>query len=123
MPADKKDFESGLVGKEAIKAFEDKIIEAFEGKLLVVFFYALWCAPCIRMIKDGDKLPQVLRESSESVTVCMVDVDRSGNDAVARKFHICAVPGFVFIKDGEEVDRIIGKVDGKLVLRYIKKYL
>lgn len=66
----------------------------------VLFFNATWCGPCRRM------KPIVAGMRRQGYRMRDVDVDR--NRKLADKYGIRAVPTFVFIENGSEVNRISG---------------
>eukprot|EP01115_Flamella_aegyptia_P014116 TRINITY_DN784_c0_g1_i4.p2 TRINITY_DN784_c0_g1~~TRINITY_DN784_c0_g1_i4.p2 ORF type:complete len:104 (-),score=31.37 TRINITY_DN784_c0_g1_i4:411-722(-) len=70
--------------------------------LTVVDFYADWCGPCMA-IKDefaglADKYP--------SANFAKVDVDSLSS--LASKFGVQGIPCFMFFKNGEKVDEVVG---------------
>jgi thioredoxin 1 len=72
------------------------------GKLTVVDAFAEWCPPC-KMIA-----PHIheLAKGHPNVNFVKFDVDQSAE--LSRKFNIEAMPTFIFIKGGAEVDRVRG---------------
>ncbi|MFC1728606.1 thioredoxin [Nanoarchaeota archaeon] len=72
-----------------------------EGKTLVDF-YADWCGPCQRVGPIIEKLS----EEYKDVKFIKANVDESKE--LATKFGVMSIPCLVFIKDGKEVDRIVG---------------
>ncbi|KAJ5994952.1 Thioredoxin [Penicillium waksmanii] len=68
----------------------------------VVDFYATWCGPCRAVApKVGE-----LSEKYQNVRFVQVDVDKLRG--VASEFNVTAMPTFVLMKDGKEVQRIRG---------------
>ncbi len=84
-------------------AFENEVLKA-EG-LVVVDMYADWCGPCKMMapVLDG------LSEDYEDVKFVKINVDN--NPDVAERYGVQSIPNFVFIKNGEKVNQIIGARD------------
>jgi thioredoxin 2 len=70
---------------------------------VVVDFWAAWCAPC-RMISPV--LEQLAAEHAGHLKVVKVDVD--ANPALGARFGAQSIPLLVVIRDGREVDRIVG---------------
>ena len=71
--------------------------------LKIIDFYADWCGPCHTMepiIKELEK------EIGDKVKFEKVDVDAEGEKA--QEYEVLSIPTFVIIKDGKEVDRIVG---------------
>ncbi len=72
-------------------------------------FYADWCGPCKALT------PTLERFASEnpSVTVGKVNVDEN-NDA-AQEFGIKGIPTLVFLRDGQEVGRLVGATSQRVM--------
>jgi thioredoxin 2 len=70
---------------------------------VVVDFWAAWCGPC-RMISPV--LEDLARSHAGHLKVVKVDVD--ANQGLAAQFRAQSIPLLVVIRDGQEVDRIVG---------------
>ena len=71
-------------------------------KTEVIDFWATWCGPCKLM---NPILDEVEKENPD-LTITRIDID-SDKDMVD-KYNIQSVPTYIILKDGKEVDRIIG---------------
>ena len=71
-------------------------------KTEVIDFWATWCGPCKLMNPILDEV----EKENPSLTITRVDID-SDKD-MAEQYKIQSVPTYVILKDGKEVDRIIG---------------
>ncbi|KAI3959093.1 hypothetical protein MKX01_023769 [Papaver californicum] len=95
--------EGQVIGCHTLDVWKEHINKGNEAKkLIVVDFTASWCGPC-RMITPilteiAKKLPNVL--------FLKVDVDELRT--VSEEWNVEAMPTFVFLKDGKEVDRVVG---------------
>lgn len=69
----------------------------------VIDFYADWCGPCKMM---DPILKELEKELHGKVEFKQVDVDAEQDKA--QEYGVLSIPTFVIIKDGEEVDRIVG---------------
>jgi thioredoxin 2 len=72
---------------------------------VVVDFWAAWCAPC-RMISPV--LEQLAARHAARLKVVKVDVD--ANPELGQRFGAQSIPLLVVLRDGREVDRIVGAV-------------
>jgi thioredoxin 2 len=70
---------------------------------VVVDFWAAWCGPC-RMISPV--LEDLAKRHAGHVKVVKVDVD--ANPVLATRFGAQSIPLLVVIRQGKEVDRVVG---------------
>ncbi len=71
-------------------------------KTEVIDFWATWCGPCKLMNPILDEV----EKENPNLTITRIDID-SDKDMV-EQYNIQSVPTYVILKDGKEVDRIIG---------------
>lgn len=83
--------------------------------LTIVDFFATWCPPCraIEPIFKG------LAESLPEIQFVKVNVDKA--QALSSNYGVTAMPTFVFIKDGEKLDTMVG-ADPKKLFELVQKY-
>ena len=75
------------------------------AEVLMVDFWAEWCAPCRAIAPTLDELA---REGIGKVTLAKVNVD--DNPALAARYGIRSSPTILFIKGGAVVDQVVGAV-------------
>lgn len=88
--------------------FEQLIAKS--GKIAVVDFSAEWCPPCKAMTPVLELLAS---EMDGRVMVGKIDVDT--NPETTAKFGVRNLPTFLFFRDGELVDRIVGAVSKAVI--------
>lgn len=71
-------------------------------KTEVIDFWATWCGPCKLMNPIIDEV----EKENPDLTITRVDID--SNKDMVEQYNIQSVPTYVILKDGKEVDRIIG---------------
>ena len=71
--------------------------------LLIVDCWAAWCAPCRAVAPVVD---QLAKDYSGRVVFAKLNVDE--NPETAKKYGIMAIPTLLVMKNGKEVDRIVG---------------
>ena len=81
-------------------------------------FWAPWCGPC-RMV--APIVDQLAKELSGKVRVGKLNVDE--NQRTAANFSVQSIPTLLVLKDGREVDRIVGAQSKEAITRRLKAYL
>ena len=119
----KKNEESQNVDKEVSEKmeivdvtsdnFEEEVLKA--DKKVLVDFYADWCGPC-KMLA-----PIVEEVASEHEDLKVVRINIDNEESIAMDYQIMSIPTLVLIKDGNEVDRVIGAVQKKVIENMIGK--
>ncbi|KAH1080547.1 hypothetical protein J1N35_020308 [Gossypium stocksii] len=97
-------FKDGqVIGVHSTSELEIKLNAATRtSRLVILYFTATWCGPC-RFISP---LYTSLAAKYAKVVFLKVDIDE-GRDVAAR-WNISSVPTFFFIRNGKEVDKVVG---------------
>lgn len=80
--------------------FENEVLKS--DKPILIDFYADWCGPC----KMLSPIVEQVAKENEDIKVVKVNVDN--NQDLAVKYGIVSIPTLVAIKNGEEVNRMVG---------------
>ncbi|MEE4607782.1 MAG: thioredoxin domain-containing protein [Desulfobacteraceae bacterium] len=100
--------QSGAGGKSVVaaldgaEAFRQALADAGTG-LVVVDFYADWCAPCRQL---SPMLEEIARAHPDKATFYKVNVDQNGD--LMRVFRITGIPHVMFFRNSQTVHSIIG---------------
>lgn len=86
-----------------------------ENIYTVLKFKAPWCSPCKSLAKTLDS---VLPEFS-NIKVEEIDIDEDVEKS--REYKIRSIPTIVMIKDGEEIDRLIGNQTAEQIKKFLKR--
>lgn len=75
------------------------------GQPMVIDFWATWCGPCKRL---APVIEELAAQYDGKVTIGKCDIEE--NVDLTEKFGIMNVPTVVFLKGGQETDRLVGIV-------------
>lgn len=77
-----------------------------EGKLVLIDFYADWCVPCQRMLKETYQDERVVSELEGFI---FLKVDTDAHPGIARHFKVSGIPDArILAPDGTERARVRG---------------
>jgi len=94
----------------------DRIVKQYP--LVVVDCWAAWCGPC-RMI--APVIDELAKDYAGKVVFGKLNVDENPQTAV--RFSVMSIPTLLIIKDGKEVDRIVGAVPRELIEARLRRYI
>ena len=120
-------------------------IKEFNGNLLLLNFWATWCAPCKEEMPSLDRL--LLNQNLSNLKIFAINISQESKKKVdsffedlnienlepyfdapttlAKTFSLRGVPTSILIdKDGKEFARIIGSIDfdDKIFINWLKTY-
>lgn len=87
------------------------------SKVVLVEFYATWCPHCQRMMPVVGQIKELL---DGQVDVYQFDIDK--NRELADGARVESLPTFIVYRDGREVWRETGEMDGQVLLDKIESY-
>lgn len=88
------------------------------GQLVVVDFWATWCGPC-RMV--APVIEGLADRFAGKAVVGKVDVDEQPR--LAERYGVMSIPTVVFLKNGQEVRRMVGAMPEQAYLDVIEANL
>lgn len=88
------------------------------SKVVLVEFYASWCPHCQRMMPVVAQVKELLEGQ---VNVYQLDIDE--NAELASSVGADSVPTFIIYRDGQEVWRESGEIDGQVLLSKIQSFI
>jgi thioredoxin 1 len=110
----RKEMGNGLV--HVTDANFDETIK--RHKLALIDFWAPWCGPCLTLTPAIEELN---KDFAGKVIVGKLNVDE--NPQTAEFFQVFSIPTLLIMKNGQEVDRIVGCVPKKHIEAALKKHL
>ena len=94
----------------------DKVIGT--NRLVLVDFWAEWCAPCRSMHEVFEKLAA---KYGEKMILARLNVDDNG--PLAERFNVFSIPTFILFEGGKPVDAVVGAVGEEGLEQMILKQL
>ena len=92
------------------------VFTANPDKLVIVDFFANWCGPCMQIKPKYEAMSK--EERFESVVFLMVDVDQA--EDITEKYSVEHMPSFYFFKGGNQIDKMVGANEKRLVDMIVK---
>ena len=89
-----------------------------QHSLALIDCWAPWCGPCLAL---APTIEELAKEYTGKVLVGKLNVD--DNPRTAERFQIFSIPTMLIMKNGEEVDRIVGCVQKKYIEAALRKHL
>ena len=86
------------------------------GKIVLVDFWASWCAPCRLM---APVLNEVSDELGAEAFVGKIDIQQY--QSIAQRFNVRNIPTMILFKNGKEVNRFVGVKQKDFLLNEIRK--
>jgi thioredoxin 1 len=85
--------------------------------LTIVDVWAPWCGPC-RVI--GPVIEELADDYAGKIKVGKLNADEN---AMAHQLGVSGIPTILFMKDGKEVDRVVGAVPKQMLVEKIESHI
>lgn len=106
-----------VADSEKILTLTDKNFQhQTKNKLVLVDFWASWCAPCRIM---APVLNEVADELAGNSHVGKVNIEQF--QSLAQKFQVRSIPTLILFKNGAEINRFVGVKSKAFLLDQIQK--
>lgn len=83
---------------------------------VLIDFFATWCGPCKAI---APKIVELSEKYAGKVVIGKIDIDE--NPKIADKFNVDSIPTLLLLKNGKELNRIVGSVPKATIEKTIKK--
>jgi thioredoxin 1 len=87
-----------------------------KNRVVLVDFWAAWCAPCRMM---APVLNDVASELTGNSLVGKINIEQ--HQALAQKFRVRSIPTLILFKNGTEINRFVGIKSKDFLLKEIAK--
>ena len=84
------------------------------NELLMVDFWATWCAPCRAMAPMLDRL------AGEFPNLRVVKIDADANADLLKEYDVKSLPTLLVYRSGKRVEQLVGKVPYAIMQRAIQ---
>jgi thioredoxin 1 len=106
-----------VADNEMILTLTDKNFQhQTKNKLVLIDFWASWCAPCRMM---APVLNEVATELKGNSHVGKVNIELY--QSLAQKFQVRNIPTLILLKNGVEINRFVGIKSKEFLLQQMKK--
>ena len=107
------------MASDKVKTFTDADFgDSVKTGLVLVDFWAEWCAPCRRLAPTVDQLAE---EYNGKLTVAKMNVDE--NPMTPSKFMVRGIPTLLLFKNGDLKETVVGLETKERLAQIIDKHL
>lgn len=85
--------------KQAIQSFQNRVVIPSQSKLVILDFFAEWCAPCKQLTPILEEIAE--KYADRGVELVKVDVDQE--EFIAQQYQIRSMPTVYIIFNGKPI--------------------
>jgi len=101
--------------KKILTLTDKNFQQVSKNKIILVDFWAAWCAPCKMM---APVLNDVAEELTGNTHVGKVNIEQF--QSLAQKYQVRSIPTFILFKNGKEIDRFVGMKTKDFLVKQIQ---
>lgn len=110
---------SGSASEEGVLVLNnDNFDQETAQGVVLVDFWATWCMPCRAM---SPVIKELAGQTKGKIKVGKVDVDQ--NPELSRRFNVQNIPNLIIMKDGKEVENLVGVQSKEALIQVLEKYV
>ncbi|CAG9087629.1 hypothetical protein JYU34_021340 [Plutella xylostella] len=102
-----------IIKIQSAEDFKQKVINSKVP--VVVDFFATWCNPC-RLLTP--RIESIINENKGKIVLAKVDIDEQTD--LALDYEVNSVPVLVVIKNGKQVQRLVGLQDTDKLRKWVE---
>lgn len=99
---------------------QDKQEENKASDVELLDFWAEWCGPCKVMKPIFDEIEE---EYKDKLDIKQINVDEEEHRALVEQYNVMSIPTYIFRKNGEVVDQLIGAQPKEVVTQKIESLI
>ena len=96
---------SSFIFDADLEDFGETVLQASSEKIILVYFWADWCAPCHGL---APHLVRAVDELEGQILLAKVEVDEGENMKLAGKYKLRGFPTVLMFINGQEIARFAG---------------
>ncbi len=109
---------NGVINISSVDGF-NQIVNTYKENLILVDFWADWCAPC----KSFAPIFQKVQKEYYQKGVIFAKLNTEQLPAVAEEFGIQGIPTLIIIRNNKGLKKQVGALNGQQLRQLIEKYL
>ena len=103
-----------------LRDFEQQVLEASSERIVLVDFWAAWCAPCLVL---APILTDVVCEYDGRVLLAKLEVDEGENMKLAGQYQTRGFPTVILFQNGIEQDRFLSTQSKTFIREFIDAFI